>query len=185
MNSIQDDPVDIVLKMYRLNEKATIDKILDAFVKMKRYDILKALEDPLCNLSQCFNKDDSGYHSNSKSNGQKEIISFNNLPNDLPPALNRNYVATKNDRNKPNAPKPRPPIKVNKEIKNDKPILFLTFTEDGLETALNIQEYVYNWTDITGVTVITLSDRKDEVYQNPEKFIREYFEKVSSTFLRY
>lgn len=178
MNSIQDDPIDIVLKLYRLNEKATLDKILDALVKMNRYDILKALEGPLSNLAQCFNKDDSGYVSNSKT-GQKEIISFKNLPNDLPPALNKNYIATKNERNRPNIPKPTPLLMTENEVKNEKPILFLTFTEDGLPTAINIQEYVYNWTDITGATVITLNDRKDEVYQNPEKFIREYFEKAN------
>ncbi|XP_053609868.1 uncharacterized protein LOC128674906 [Plodia interpunctella] len=177
MNSVQEDPVDVILKLYRLNEKATLDKIVDSFVKMKRYDILKALEDPLSNLSQCFNKDDSGYHSDSKSNGQIEIISFKNLPNDLPPALNKNFIATKNDRNKPNIPKSSTKT-TEKETKNDKPILFLTFTEDGFPTALNIQEYVDNWVDFDEVTVITLNDRKDEVYQNPEKFIREYFEKA-------
>ncbi|KAM3965190.1 uncharacterized protein ACR2FA_000580 [Aphomia sociella] len=178
MNSLQDDPFDVVLKLYRLNEKATLDKIVDAFVKMKRYDILKALEEPFSNLSQCFNRDDSGYVSNSKT-GQIEIISFKDLPNDLPPVLNRNYIASKNDRNRPNIPKPKAPLKIGSEGKDDNPILFLTFTQDGLPTALNIQEYVYNWTDITGVTVITLNDRKDEVYQNPEKYIREYFEKAS------
>ncbi|XP_060803152.1 uncharacterized protein LOC106129264 [Amyelois transitella] len=179
MNSVQEEPVDVILKLYRLNEKATLDKIVDAFVKLKRYDILKALEDPLCNLSHCFNnKDDSGYHSNSKStDGQIEIISLKNVSDDLPPVFNKNFVVAKNDRNKPHFPKPKIET-TNEEFKNEKPILFLTFTEDGFPTALNIQEYVENWTDFDEVAVITLNDKKEEVYQNPEKFIREYFEKA-------
>lgn len=161
------------------NEKATLDKIVEAFVTLKRYDILKSIEDPFLNLAQCFNKDDSGYQSNG-NNGCKEIVSLTkNLPNDLPPALNKNFVIKDKDPNKPNQPKPRPQTKsADKENRNENPILFLTFTEDGHGTAQNIQDYVDAWTDMEPVTVITLSDRKEEVYQNPEKFIREYFEKV-------
>ncbi|KAL4707806.1 hypothetical protein ACJJTC_001752 [Scirpophaga incertulas] len=174
------DPVDTVLKVFMQNEKATLDKIVDAFIILNRYDILKAIEAPFVDLAQCFNKDDSGYHSNSKSNGLKDIISLSkNLPNDLPPALNKNFVSKDKDPNKPHQPKPKPQIKsVDKENRNDTPILFLTFTEDGHQTARNIQEYVENWTDMGPVTVITLSGRSEEVYPNPEKFIREYFEKA-------
>lgn len=180
MNSVRDDPVDIVLKVYMQNEKATLDKIVEAFVTLNRYDILKSIEDPFLNLAQCFNKDDSGYQSNGNSNGCKEIISLTkNLPNDLPPALNKNIVIKDKDPNRPNQPKPRPVTKkADKENKNETPILFLTFTEDGHQTAQNIQDYVEDWADVSPVTVITLSDRREEVYQNPEKFIREYFEKV-------
>ncbi|CAH2980964.1 unnamed protein product [Chilo suppressalis] len=179
-NSVKDDPVDVVLKVFMQNEKATLDKIVDALLILKRYDILKSIEDPFLDLAQCFNKDDSGYHSNSKSNGNKEIISLSkNLPNDLPPALNKNVVIKNKDPNKPNQPKPRQQTKkIDKENKNGTPILFLTFTEDGNQTAQNIQDYVENWTDMEPVTVITLTDKRDEVYQNPEKFIREYFEKA-------
>ncbi|KAL0883308.1 hypothetical protein ABMA27_016719 [Loxostege sticticalis] len=180
MNSVRDDPVDIVLKVYMQNEKATLDKIVEAFVTLNRYDILKTIEDPFLNLAQCFNKDDSGYQSNGNSNGCKEIISLTkNLPNDLPPALNKNIVIKDKDPNRPNQPKPRPVTKkADKENKNETPILFLTFTEDGHQTAQNIQDYVEDWADVSPVTVITLSDRREEVYQNPEKFIREYFEKA-------
>ncbi|XP_028173549.1 uncharacterized protein LOC114362367 [Ostrinia furnacalis] len=179
-NSVKDDPVDTVLKVYMQNEKATLDKIIDAFVTLNRYDILKSIEEPFLNLAQCFNKDDSGYQSNGKTNGSKEIISLTkNLPNDLPLALNKNIVIKDKDPQKPNHPKPRsPPKKADKENKNDTPILFLTFTEDGHQTAQNIQDYVEGWTDVAPVTVITLSDKREEVYQNPEKFIREYFEKA-------
>ncbi|XP_063826248.1 uncharacterized protein LOC135075725 [Ostrinia nubilalis] len=179
-NSVKDDPVDTVLKVYMQNEKATLDKIIDAFVTLNRYDILKSIEEPFLNLAQCFNKDDSGYQSNGKTNGSKEIISLTkNLPNDLPLALNKNIVIKDKDPQKPNHPKPRsPPKKADKENKNDTPILFLTFTEDGHQTAQNIQDYVEGWIDVAPVTVITLSDKREEVYQNPEKFIREYFEKA-------
>ncbi|CAG9786612.1 unnamed protein product [Diatraea saccharalis] len=179
-NSVRDDAVDVVLKVFMQSEKATLDNIIDALVVLKRYDILKSIEGPFLDLAQCFNKDDSGYHSNSKSNGHKEVISLTkNLPNDLPPALNKNFVIKDKDPNKPNQPKSRPQVKkTDKENKNDSPILFLTFTEDGHQTAQNIQYYVESWTDMAPVTVITLTDKKDEVYQNPEKFIREYFEKA-------
>lgn len=162
------------------NEKATLDKVLDALVKIKRYDILKAIEHPLSDLSQCFNKDDSGYHSTSKSTGTREIISFTkNLVNDLPPALNKNMVIKGKEPSKPNQPTLRPPVKSDvTKMENEEPILFLTYTEDGLSTADNIKQYVNNWTDFSRVNIITLNERREEVYQNPEKFIREYFEKV-------
>lgn len=173
---MKEDPADIVLKVFMQNETATLDKIVDAFVEMKRYDILKAIEEPFYNLAQCFNKEDSGYHSASKSSGTREIVTFTkNLKIDLPPALNKKFVNKNRDRN-PN-PSLRPPIKTDKEKEvNDRPILFLTYTEDGIDTAINIQQYVNNWDD--SVEVLTLSGRRDEVFQNPEKFIREYFEKV-------
>lgn len=175
---MKDDPADIVLKIFMQNETATLDKIVDAFVKMKRYDILKAVEVPFCNLAQCFTKDDSGYHSNSKDTGTREIISFTkNLQIDLPLALKKNYTMKDKER-KPNQPSLRPPEKTEEtKIENDCPILLLTYTEDGLDTALNIQQYVDNW-DSPRVTVLTLSNKRDEIYQNPEKYIREYFEKV-------
>ncbi|CAG4969563.1 unnamed protein product [Parnassius apollo] len=177
MNTVREDPADTVLKVFMQNEKATLDKVLDALVKMKRYDILKAIEDPFCDMAQCFNKDDSGYHSTGKTSGTKEIVSFTkNLTNDLPPALNKNIIVKGKEPNKPTL---RPPIKADvKKRENEQPILFLTFTEDGLQTAANIKQYVDNWTDISGVTIVILNERRDEVYQNPEKFIREYFEKA-------
>lgn len=180
MNTVKEDPADVVLKVYMQNEKGTLDKILDAFVKMKRYDILKAIDEPLSNLAQCFNKDDSGYHSNSNSEAKQEIISYTkDLLNDLPLALSKKFLHKEKDPNKPDKPSLRPSAKIEeKEFKSDSPILFLTFMEDGLPTAYNIKYSVDNWTDVPGITVITLNDRKDEVYQNPEKFIREYFEKV-------
>lgn len=181
MASVKDDSADMVLKVYRQSATATIDKILDALTKMKRYDILKALEDPLTNVAQHFNKDDSGYHSNEKSIGQKEIVSLKNLPNDLPPALNKNAIITSTKRGKePDRPHTisMSPV-TDKELSTDGgPILFLTFAQDGLPTAINIQEYVDNWIDFPDVKVVTLSSRREEIYQNPEKFIREYFEKV-------
>uniref|UniRef100_A0A2A4IV09 Death domain-containing protein n=1 Tax=Heliothis virescens TaxID=7102 RepID=A0A2A4IV09_HELVI len=173
MNYVQEDPVDVVLKVFRQNDNATIDKILDAFITMKRYDILKSIEDPLCEVAQYFNKDDSGYQS--KSSGQR-IVNLKTLPNDLPPALNKNIVIDKN----PKKPKQTltPPVPAKEPLVNDNPILFLTYTYDGLPTALNIKEYVKNWDDVPGVQLITLDDKKEELYQNPEKFIREYFEKA-------
>lgn len=176
---MKEDPADIILKVFMQNETATLDKIVDAFIEMKRYDILKAIEEPFCNLAQCFNKDDSGYHSASKSTGTREIVTFTkNLKIDLPPALNKNYVIK--DREQRQNPSLRPPIKticsVSDKKENEHPILFLTYTEDGIDTAINIQHYVKNWED--PVEVLTLSGRREEVYQNPEKFIREYFEKV-------
>ncbi|XP_032517623.1 uncharacterized protein LOC116770313 [Danaus plexippus] len=176
-NSIKEDPADTVIKVFIQNETATLDKIIDAFVKMKRYDILKAIEEPFCNLAQCFNNEDSGYHSTSKTAGTKEIVSFKNYKNDLPPALNINFVTKDSDRN-PNQPSLRPSKKTeNSKVNNDCPILFLTYTEDGLDTALNIHQYVNNW-DSPKVEVLTLSGRREDVYPNPEKFIREYFEKA-------
>lgn len=185
MASVKDDPADMVLKVYRQNDKATIDKILDAFIKMKRYDILKALEDPLSNVAQHFNKDDSGYHSNEKSTGHREIVSLKNLPNDLPPALNKHVVIKPTREQEPDKPKPKPMPQVteNEPTVNDRPILFLTFAQDGLPTAINIQDYVENWTDIPDVEVITLGGRREQIYQNPEKFIREYFEKVCKIYI--
>uniref|UniRef100_A0A2A4IU57 SEFIR domain-containing protein n=1 Tax=Heliothis virescens TaxID=7102 RepID=A0A2A4IU57_HELVI len=173
MNYVQEDPVDVVLKVFRQNDNATIDKILDAFITMKRYDILKSIEDPLCEVAQYFNKDDSGYQS--KSSGQR-IVNLKTLPNDLPPALNKNIIIDKN----PKKPKQTltPPVPAKEPLVNDNPILFLTYTYDGLPTALNIKEYVKNWDDVPGVQLITLDDKKEELYQNPEKFIREYFEKA-------
>lgn len=181
MHSVKDDPVDMVLKVFRQNENATIDKIVDVFIKLKRYDILKSIEEPLCKITQYFNKDDSGYHS--KSSEQRGIVSLKNLPNDLPAALNKNIVKDKGP-NKPKQPSLQPPVTTNESIENDSPVLFLTYTYDGLPTAINIQEYVENWVDVPNVKVITLNNKKDELYQNPEKYIREYFEKVS-TLLRF
>lgn len=169
----------MVLRVFRQDESATIDKILDAFITLKRYDILKAIEEPLSEITQFFNKDDSGYHSNGESTGQREIICPKNVPNYLPPALNKKIVIK--DQKDPQKPKQsllRPPVTSKEVIVNESPILFLTYTHDGLPTAINIQEYVENWTDMPNVQVITLNSRKDELYQNPEKFIREYFEKV-------
>lgn len=178
MNSVRDDPVDMVLKVFKQNDKATLDKVIEAFIKLKRYDILKAIEDPLCNIAQHFNKDDSGYHSNSKISGQKEIVTLKNISNDLPPVLNKNIMIKDNDPKKPKQTLQPPINKTNPKV-NDSPILFLTYTQDGLPTAINIQEYVDNWTEVIGVKVITLNSKRDDIYQNPEKFIREYFEKAS------
>lgn len=127
-------------------------------------------------FSSVLHKEDSGYHSASKSDGTREIVTFTkNLKIDLPPALNKNYVNKDRDQN-PNQSL-RPPIKTEKEKKeNEHPILFLTYTEDGIDTAINIQHYVNNWED--PVEILTLSSRREEIFQNPEKFIREYFEKV-------
>ncbi|XP_072949084.1 uncharacterized protein [Epargyreus clarus] len=174
-NSVKDDPADMVLKVFMQNEKATLDKIVNVLIEMQRYDILKAIEEPFCDLSQCFSKDDSGYQS-ERSDGQREIITFTkNLASDLPPALSKKYIISDKD-SKRNCL--RPPLKTDIEkIENGYPILFLTYAADGLDTALNVQEYVNNWDD-TPVSVITLSNKRDEVYQNPEKFIREYFEKA-------
>ncbi|XP_047030200.1 uncharacterized protein LOC124637634 [Helicoverpa zea] len=175
MNYVQEDPVDIVLKVYRQNNDATIGKILEAFIKMKRYDILKSIEEPLCQLARYFDNnrnDDSGY---DESSGQR-IVNLKTPPNDLPPALNKNIVLDR----KPKKPQSKltPPEPVKEPLVNDNPILFLTYTYDGLPTALNIKEYVKNWEDVPGVQLITLDDKKEDLYQNPEKFIREYFEKA-------
>ncbi|XP_047533065.1 uncharacterized protein LOC125068101 [Vanessa atalanta] len=177
-NSVKEDPADIVIKVFMQNDTATLDKILDALVKMKRYDILKAVQEPFCNLAQCFNKEDSGYHSTSKTSGTREIISFTkNLKNDLPPALNKKFIAKDKDQ-KPKKPSLRPSTNTESvKIENDHPILFLTYTEDGLDTAINIQQYVSEW-DEMDVEILTLNSRREEVYQNPETFIREYFEKA-------
>lgn len=180
MAQVKDDQTDMVLKVFRQGEKATVDKIIDAFVKLQRYDILKSLEDPLCNIAQYFNRDDSGYQSSEKNSGQREIVRLKNLANDLPPALNKNIVIKQKDPDKSKAPSIKPATNMKQPVTNDTPILFLTFAQDGLPTAINIQEYVDGWTVIEGVKVVTLNSRKDEIYQNPEKFIREYFEKVSS-----
>ncbi|XP_063536149.1 uncharacterized protein LOC134745939 [Cydia strobilella] len=167
------DPTNVVLKVFMQDEDSTLDKIIDAFLKLKRYDILKALEQSLLDLTQCFNdkQEDSGYHSNSK-NVHREIISYmKNLVNDLPPALSRNK-----DYNQPN-PVPRIPLNpVDINVQKDGPVLFLTYAEDGLRTACNIQQLVAGWD--SEVTVVMLNDRRDEVYQNPERFIREYVEKA-------
>lgn len=175
MNSVRDDPVDMVLKVYKQNDKATLDKVINAFIKLQRYDILKAIENPLCDIVQHFNKEDSGYHS-GKISGHKEIITLKNISNDLPLVLNKNIIQDKD----PKKPKHtlQPPLNNAEPIINDRPILFLTYTQDGLPTAINIQEYVDNWTEVVGVKVITLNSRRDDIFQNPEKFIREYFEKV-------
>ncbi|XP_021188222.2 uncharacterized protein LOC110374714 [Helicoverpa armigera] len=175
MNYVQEDPVDIVLKVYRQNNDATIGKILEAFITMKRYDILKSIEAPLCQLARYFDNnrnDDSGY---DESSGQR-IVNLKTPPNDLPPALNKNIVLDR----KPKKPQSKltPPEPVKEPLVNDNPILFLTYTYDGLPTALNIKEYVKNWEDVPGVQLITLDDKKEDLYQNPEKFIREYFEKA-------
>nr|XP_049694404.1 uncharacterized protein LOC126054145 isoform X1 [Helicoverpa armigera]XP_049694405.1 uncharacterized protein LOC126054145 isoform X2 [Helicoverpa armigera] len=55
MNNMEEDPVDMVLKVYRRNNDATIGKILEAFIKMKRYDILKSIEEPICEVARYFN----------------------------------------------------------------------------------------------------------------------------------
>lgn len=185
MASVKDDQVDMVLKVFRQNEKATIDKIVDAFIKLKRYDILKSLEDPLCKLCQYFQKDDSGYHSASKSDSHREIVSLKNLVNDLPPALNKNMVTSQKEPDKPQQPIPKPSTHRQESLTSDDLILFLTFAQDGLATAINIQEYVANWTNFPSVKVVTLNSRRDQIYQNPEKFIREYFEKVGYLKLLY
>lgn len=146
---------------------------------MQRYDILKAVEEPLIDLAECFNRDDSAYHSASKNNTREIITYSTDLSNDLPPALSKKFVVKDEEPNQPKQPQLRPPDKKEVVLKNSNPILFLTYADDGLSTAFNIKYLVSNWIDISGVTVITLNDRRDEVYQNPEKFIREYFEKVS------
>ncbi|CAK1556400.1 unnamed protein product [Leptosia nina] len=176
-NSVKDDPADIILKVYMQNESATIDKILDALIKMNRYDVLKAVHDPLSSMAQCFNKDDSGYQSNSDT-GKREIISLTkNVPNDLPPALNKKY-AKNPDRQKPSSLRPSMKTEENSK-RSGNPTLFLTYTEDGLDTAINIQRYVNNWEDFPNITILTLNSKREEVVQNPEKFIREYFEKAN------
>lgn len=184
------DQADVVLKVFMQDECATLDRIVDALEKIKRYDILKAIEEPFCNLSQCFNKkDDSGYQSESKTPGNKTIFRTNEIENDLPAALNKNYALKSKQTkpyqpNEPKQPTLRPPPTENSEIDEDRPILFLTYTADGLDTALNIQHYVNDWED-PKVTVVTLCNRKDQVYQNPEKFIRKYFEKVNHTIFSF
>lgn len=185
MNSVKDDQADMVLKVFRQNEKATLDKILEALVKMQRYDILKAIEDPLLTISQHFNKEDSGYHSGSKNTGHREIITLKNLANDLPPVLNKNVVSE--DPKKPKDKSLQPSNKKTEKALNEKPILFLTYAQDGLPTAINLQEYVDNWLEVEGVKVITLNNKREEIYQNPEKYIRDYFEKVrkSKHFISY
>ncbi|CAH0691741.1 unnamed protein product [Spodoptera exigua] len=176
MYSVQEDHVDMVLKVFRQNENATIDKIIDAFIKMKRYDILKSMEEPLCKIAQFFNKDDSGYQS--KSSGQREVVRPKNIPNNLPAALSNKVVSQDKEPKKPKQPALKIPSTPNEPIVNDTPIFFLTYTQDGFPTAVNIQEYVENWTEIPNVQVITLNNKREELYQNPEKFIREYFEKA-------
>lgn len=157
------------------SESATLNKILDALIKMKRYDILKAVEEPFCKLAECFTKDDSGYQSYSDTS-EREITSLaNSIVNDLPPALSQKYVM--------NADKQQPSLKLSTKvdaIEDDtvKPTLFLTYTEDGFDTAINIQQYVNNWEDFPDITILTLNAKREEVVQNPEKFIRENFEKV-------
>ncbi|KAI8436632.1 hypothetical protein MSG28_010132 [Choristoneura fumiferana] len=68
-NSMKYEPdlADVVLKVFMQDEDSTLDKVLDAFLKMKRYDILKAIEHSLLDVTQCLNnrQQDSGYHSNS------------------------------------------------------------------------------------------------------------------------
>ncbi|KAI5644230.1 death domain-containing protein [Phthorimaea operculella] len=173
-NTVKEDRADVILKIFLHNENATIDKIIEAFLKMERYDIIKEIEEPLLELSQCFDKDDSGYQSNSS----KKIISYTkNLPNDLPAALSKKYVLHKKDPDPPSKQIKLPP-KREEKVKSDEIILFLSYAEDGIETAYNIKYYVENWTDFPGVKVVTLNDRREEVFQNPEKFIRDYFEKA-------
>lgn len=180
MNSIKEEQADMVFKVYRQNEKATLDKILEGLVKMQRYDILKALEDPLIIISEYFNKDDSGYQSGSKNTTHREIITLKNLVNELPPVLrsNADNVTKGFTPRKPNEHSLQPAASNNVKVLNEKPILFLTYAQDGLPTAINIQEYVDNWSDVQGVQVITLNNKREEIYQNPEKYIREYFEKA-------
>lgn len=177
MHTVREDPVDTVLKVFMQNDKATLDKIVDSLIKLQRYDILTALEEPFENLSQAFNIQDSGYHSDME--GKREVISYTkNIANALPPALCEKFILREKDPNKPNQLM-RPPAKIEeKEMKHDGQTLFLTFVDDGLLTAYNIKTYIESWTDFPGVKVITLTDKREEVYQNPEKFIREYFEKV-------
>lgn len=181
MHTVREDPVDTVLKVFMQDDKATLDKIVDSLIKLKRYDILTSLEEPFDNLSQAFNINDSGYHS--VTDGKREVISYTkNIANTLPPALCEKFILREKDPNKPNQLM-RPPAKTDeKEVKHDGPTLFLTFVEDGLLTADNIKTFIETWTDFPGVQVITLTDKREEVYQNPEKFIREYFEKVIVSF---
>lgn len=168
------------------SEDATLDKVINAFIKMERYDILKSIEDPLLDLAHFFNKEDSksdtGYHSGPKQEENKQIISLTDIPNDLPPVLrSKNSILDEKppEQNKPEEKKPR---KVQKKVKNDTPVLLLTFAEDGQEAALNIQNRINEWPeDFPTVTVLTLNDNKEDVLQNPECFIRQYFEKVITT----
>ncbi|GBP61326.1 hypothetical protein EVAR_53241_1 [Eumeta japonica] len=184
-NSVKEDPTDIVLKIFRQNENATLDKVLDAFVKMKRYDILKALESPLTQLASFFykeeSKSDTGYHSSSKERLKHPIVNLKNIPNDLPPVLRSKYNLIFDEKPKepvqPKAPSPQNNYK--DKIEKKGPILFLTFAEDGLETALNIKNKINNWSEeFAQISVITLNDQKDDVLQNPEIYIRDYFEKA-------
>lgn len=177
MHTVREDPVDTVLKVFMQDDKATLDKIIDSLIKLQRYDILTALEEPFDNLCQAFNTQDSGYHSVSE--GKKEVISYTkNIADALPPALCEKFIHKEKDPNKPNQLM-RPPAKIEeKEETHDGRTLFLTFVDDGLLTAYNIKTYIESWSDFPDVKVITLTDKKEEVYQNPEKFIREYFEKV-------
>lgn len=183
MHTVREDPVDTVLKVFMQDDKATLDKIVDSLVKLQRYDILTALEEPFDNLSQAFNMNDSGYHSATE--GKREVISYTkNIANALPPALCEKFILRDKDPNKPDQLM-RPPAKTEeKEVKEDGPTLFLTFVDDGILTAYNIKTYIETWIDFPGVKVITLTDKREEVYQNPEKFIREYFEKVIIGFSR-
>ncbi|VVD04692.1 unnamed protein product [Leptidea sinapis] len=174
-NSVKEDPVDMILKVFMQDDNATLDKIINAFVKLERFDILKALEEPLNNMSECFTREDSGYQSES-GKGKREVITFPKiLQVHLPPALSKKYV----ENYKPKEPSLRPSINWEKsKPQKECPVLFLTYTEDGLETALNIQGYVSNWVDSPQVKVLTLNGKREEVVQHPEKFIRENFEKA-------
>lgn len=180
-NSMKDDPTDVVLKVFLQSEDATIDKIIDAFVKMKRYDILKAIEHPLSNLANYFIKDDSksdtGYHSTGSE--KRQIISWDNVPNDLPPVLrSKENLILDEKPDKPRKSEKKQNL-IERKVKNDSPILLLTFAEDGEETAFNIRNRINNWPDdVPSVEVIVLNEKKDNVIQNPESFIREYFDKA-------
>lgn len=182
-NSVKDDPTDVVLRVFLQSDDATLDKVVNAFVKMNRYDILKAIENPLTDLAQYFNRDDNksdtGYHSESSE--KRQIISWDNIQNDLPPVLKSKnaIILDEKQQQKPRQPNKVPPLIVQKKVKNDTPILLLTFAEDGEETAIRIRNKINSWPeDLPSLSVILLNEKKEDVVQNPESFIREYFDKV-------
>nr|XP_021188269.2 uncharacterized protein LOC110374743 [Helicoverpa armigera] len=56
MNSEQEDLVDMVIKVYKRTHNASLGKILDALITMKRYDILNSIVVPLRVITRYFDE---------------------------------------------------------------------------------------------------------------------------------
>ncbi|XP_011311146.1 uncharacterized protein [Fopius arisanus] len=154
------DPAYYVLWIFVQSTDATMDKILNAFIKMNRLDIIDRLCEPLMLFIKQLN-------INSQSTGilrPKFVL-------DVPSVLTSISNSTDMNSGRIN------PIADEGKINNYGIIVMLTFTADGQEDAQNISRKFREKKPRIGV--VTLQEQAKLVYCKAEEFIDDCFKQVN------